>query len=562
MKSLYKNFKWKIALSMLMVGFATASCEDYLEVIPKDSLSDAILWADEENAELVLNGLYGKINLPLVSLGSGTNPWFDCADNYTDNSINHKSWAPSRGIYTKGLETPLQVSALSLQWPRFGTIRACNLFISRVEASTLDGDWKKQKLAEARFLRAFQYSILWTMFGGVPIITDVLDRNTQGDEIFRARNTDDETYQFIVDECAAIADDLPLVPETARVGKGTALTLKAWCELFHASPLKNPGNDKSRWALAAATNKQVMDLGVYSLFPNHETMLYEANNNNKEIIFSRTFLGNTAIGNSRSGLQSISKVNGIQYSWGGVQPLQELVDSYAMANGLPITNPESGYDPQNPYANREKRFYDDILYDGCIWQGFEVQYWIGSGSQNELDLFFGGTIRPASSYHTRKGIESKYYINGDNKLSSANFAIFRYAEVLLSYAEAQNEATGPDESVYNTVNQVRARVDLPPLKANLSQDEMRTAIRRERRVELCFEDKRWFDIIRWKIAENVIPSCHTMKITKQNGKKVYTVVSTGGTRIFHPDRQYLIPIQIGTIDLNEKLVQNPGYGNN
>src|SRR5690606_5790149 len=98
------------------------------------------------------------------------------------------------------------------QWDQFNNIRKCNVFISKVEESTLDENWKKLRLAEARFLRAYFYSLLWTTYGGVPIITDVLDRNTQGDEIFRARNTDEETFQFIVDECAAIAEDLPERP--------------------------------------------------------------------------------------------------------------------------------------------------------------------------------------------------------------------------------------------------------------------------------------------------------------------------------------------------------------
>lgn len=530
------------------------SCNDYLDVTPKERVSDATLWADKGNADLFLNGIYSSIRGPI--------DFFDHGDNYTDNTISQYLWAGSRGIYVLGIETPGTNSNLQ-QWNQFTNIRKCNVFISKIESSTLDPDWKKLRTAEARFLRAYFYSLLWTTYGGVPIITDVLDRNTQGDEIFRARNTDAETFKFIVDECAAIANDLPLKPGKSRVGKGAALTLKGWCELFNASPLKNTTNDKTRWALAAATNKAVIDLNAYSLFPDRETMLFESNNNNSEVIFDKSYLGGTSIGNSRSGVQPIGVVGGAQQSWSGVNVTQELIDEYAMDNGLPISDAKSGYNPQKPYENREKRFYQDIIYDGSYWMGFESVYVSGSGSLNELDLNFGGTNRPATVYHPRKAIEPQYYVNGWNNLSSANWVIFRYAEVLLSYAEAQNEAVGPDAAVYTAINTVRARVGLPPLKEGFTQDEMRTAIYRERRVELCFEDKRWPDLIRLKLAEKLMPgTVHTMKIEKVNGVKVYSIVPTGGTnRAFDPAKNYLLPIPRSAMDRNPELTQNPGYGN-
>lgn len=532
-----------------------SSCQDYLEVTPKERVSDATLWASTGNADLFLNGIYGSIRGPI--------DFFDHGDNYTDNSISQYLWAGSRSLYVLGIETPGTTSSLQ-QWDQFNNIRKCNVFISKVEESTLDENWKKLRLAEARFLRAYFYSLLWTSYGGVPIITDVLDRNTQGDEIFRARNTDEETFQFIVDECVAIAEDLPERPGASRAGKGSALTLKAWCELFNASPLKNTSNDQTRWQLAANTFKQVIDLGVYSLFPDREALFYEANNNNVEVIFDKTYLGGTNIGNSRSGLQPICFVGGTQNSWSGVNPTQELVDEYAMANGLPITDPASGYDPQNPYVNREKRFYQDINFDGNVWNGHESVYWTGSGSPNEVDFNFGSTGRPCTVYHPLKGIETQYYVNGHNLLSSANWVIFRYAEVLLGYAEAQNEAAGPDQSVYDAINLIRARVELPPLQNGLSQEEMRIAIHRERRVELCFEDKRWPDLIRLKLAEKLIPgTVHTMKIDMVAGEKVYTVVPTGGNnRAFDPAKNYLLPIPQAALDRNTKLIQNPGYGSN
>jgi hypothetical protein len=320
--------------------------------------------------------------------------------------------------------------------------------------------------------------------------------------------------------------------------------------------LKNPNNDKTRWATAAATSKQVIDLNTYSLFADYNLQFFEENNDNAETIFAKKYLGGTSLGGGREGLQGTWIVGGLQRAYGGVDPTQELVDEYQMANGLSITNPASGYDPQHPYVNREKRFYQSIIYDGAFWLGFEVVIRHGAGSRDETDL---SNINESTNtgYYLLKGLNPKYAINGNNQQNSANFIIFRYAEILLSYAEAQNEAVGPDASVYQAVNQVRSRSELPGLPAGLTQDQMRTALRRERRVELAFEEKRWYDLMRWKIAEtNLNGSLHAMLI--ENG--VYKILPAAeGTRIFYPLKNYLYPIPQSVIDKNKTLVQNPNY---
>jgi hypothetical protein len=186
-----------------------------------------------------------------------------------------------------------------------------------------------------------------------------------------------------------------------------------------------------------------------------------------------------------------------------------------MANGLPITDPASGYNPQNPYVNREKRFYQSIVYDGATWLGYEIVIRQGVGSRMETDL---SNINESTNtgYYLLKGLNPKYAINGSNQQNSANFIIFRFAEVLLNYAEAQNEATGPDASVFDAVNKVRLRSELPPLASGMSQEQMRIAIQRERRVELAFEEKRWYDLMRLKLAmKNLNGPLHAMVIQKE-----------------------------------------------
>mgnify|MGYP002377524468 CR=1 FL=1 len=527
------------------------SCKkNFLDVTPKDQISDNTVWATTDNADLFLNSIYGSIPGPFNT--------FDPEENYSDDCMDGINPVRSRQIYANSVYTP---SNAPTYWGVYSYIRKCNLFIEKVTASKLPGTWKQLRLAETRFLRAYLYMLLWTRYGGVPIITDVLNSSVQGDAIFRSRNTLDETFKFITDECAGAANDLPIKATVAgRVTKGAALALKGWCELFNASPLHNPDNNKTKWALAAATNKQVMDLNVYSLFPDYETMFYEENNNNVESIFAKAYLGGTSIGGSREGIQGPTFANGVQHAYGMINPSQEIVDSYSMANGLPIADPASGYDPQNPYVNREKRFYQSIVYDGSFWLGSEMLTRQGVGSKNQLDLS-GGSGVTKTGYYLRKGLNPKYAVNGINMLNSASYMVFRYAEVLLSYAEAQNEAVGPDESVYQAINKVRIRSELPSLTAGLSQDQMRAEIRRERRVELAFEEKRWYDLIRWKIAEKSLNgSLHAMKIEQVNGQWVYSIIpAPGGGRTFYANKNYYWPIPQSAMDKNSKLIQNPNY---
>ncbi len=526
-----------------------SACSDFLDVDPKDQISDATLWTSTANADLFLNNIYSGIPSPFRVE--------DPTENWSDNSMVGRVGPPSRSLMNLSQYTPANAPS---QWGNFSNIRKANLFIQKVNASSLPDDWKKQRLGEARFLRAYYYTLLWLYYGGVPVITDVLNSSEQGDAIFRPRNTAEETFKFIVEECTAAAADLPLKAEAPRVTRGSALTLKGWVELVWASPIYNTGNDASRWQTAANTNKQVMDLGVYQLFPDYNALHLEDNNNNVEVIFDKQHLGGTSFGSSKETYWGTPWVDGIGRSWGGVTPTQEIIDEYVMANGLPITDPASGYDPQNPYVNREKRFYQSIVYDGSEWQGSIIVMKQGVGSRTATDLSdFNGATN--TGYNLKKGMNPKYINSGNTGESSASFIIFRYAEVLLSFAEAQNEAAGPSQAVYDAVNQVRTRSELPPLKAGLDKDEMRKEIHRERRIELAFEEKRWFDLIRLRLAEkNLNATMHGMVIEQVDGKWVYRIIEApGGTRVFDPSKNYFLPLPQEAVDRNPQLNQNPNY---
>lgn len=549
-----KNFR-SINFVAIIIVLSLFSCDKFLSKVPADALSDQTLWNSKDNVDLFLNGVYSRIP------GSFTTD--DPIENYSDNAMAAGGNLYSREVYGQAEYTADNSPTFSASWATlYAAIRSCNVFIKNVNTSDGINDeaWKTKRLAEGRFLRAYFYHLLWLQYGGVPIIEDVLSISEQGEEIFRPRNTDEETVKFITDECSIIANDLP---ENAEVGgratRGAALALKGWCELYNASPLKNADNDKSRWQKAASTFKMIIDLGVYTLFPEYNEMFMEGNNNNKEVIFAKQYLGNTSLGGSREGLQGPWHAGPLDVSWNGVNPTQELVDAYMMANGLPISDPASGYNPQDPYSNREKRFYESIVYDGSTWLGYEMVIKQGVGSDIATDIS-GSRGGPKGGYFLRKGLNQKYAVKGPNQQNSANEIIFRYGEILLCYAEAQNEAVGPDESVYNAVNDVRDRVDLPPLTDGLTQEQMREAIYRERRVELAFENKRLYDLLRWKTAFDVLNThLHGMIIEKVDDVWNYRVFEAPFGERHFKERNYLLPIPRSVLELNKLLTPTPGY---
>ena len=548
-KNIKKNALYTLIFLVSMGSFSCKkSLDEQLSITPHDRLTDESVWSSTSTADVFLNSIYGY-------LPDGNN-WYDPFDNWSDNSICGYSWVVSRTEAAQANYTPatLNFDQLPYSWSAlYVDVRACNVFIKNVSASALDTGYKRQRVAEARFLRAYFYQELWMLYGGVPILTDPLDISVQGDSIFKARNTADETFTFITTELATIADDLPITAsESGRATKGAALTLKGWVELFD-----------HQYAASAATNKQVMDMAVYSLFPDFGSLFLPANNGNNEGIFYREYVPRVIGGRCDSYDGATFTAGGVETSWGGVNPTQELVDDYDMDNGLPITDPASGYDSQHPYVHREKRFYQSIVYDGSYWYNDTIYTRQGIGSPNEIDLS-DHSDAGQTGYYQRKGLNDQITLGADNWNSGSSgqsYYYFRYAEVLMNYAEAQNEAIGPDASVYSAINQVRTRAQLPDLTPGLSQDAMRTAIRRERRVEFAFEGKRWWDLIRWNIAHiNLNKQLHGISIKSNGGVLTYTPVTTpGGDHQFDASKNYLFPIPQSAIDQNKNLTQNPNY---
>jgi starch-binding outer membrane protein, SusD/RagB family len=580
------------------------SCnEDFLDNTDKTRLTDEMQWQSEGNADIFLNDIYARLS----------NKWNtpDNLDNFTDDNDAGFYWKSYR--WRQGIVDPTTDAGMPMDngnsntaannnatdyanWGMaYSKIRKCNYFIEKVNenAANFSPEYIKKRVDEVRFLRAYFYSELWMHVGGVPIITKSLDRMTMDtSEIYRPRNTFEETFNFITTELDEIVKNnvLPIKyrngeSNAGRATLGAALLLKGWVELYAASPAFNSGTspagadpnhlisfaspDPGRWAKAAATNKQFIDTygGTYALFPDLNNFWRESNEYNSEVVWDRQVVAVT-MGSNYEQYGGPVWIDGVYYTWGNYCPTQELVDQFRMANGKSISDPTSGYDPQHPYVNREKRFYDFIVYDGAPYK----QDWMARTdtiytridkvrpSKNQID--FGTDDVSNTAYYFKKKINPDKPRGGS--ASGQNFVYYRYAEVLLNYAEAQNEAEGPDASVYDAINAIRRRSSFPDLEPGLDQAGMREAIRNERRVELCFENKRFYDIIRWVIAEDVMnKDFHGMKITNTSpsdnkGTWVYEIVPLNHPHVFHK-KMYMNPIPQSVIDQNKKIVQNPGY---
>lgn len=417
--------------------------------------------------------------------------------------------------------------------------------------------------AEARFLRSFYYFELLKRYGGVPLVET---STGDGDDLKGLkRKSFDECVNFIGSEISAV---LPGLKDTwvgfedekwrGRVTKSAALALKSRLLLYAASPLHNPDNNLDKWKKAAQAAYEVIALNRFALHSDYKGLFRLGNgaDGNTEVIFALQ-------GWARNDFEKRNYPIGYdQGGQGSTCPSQNLVDAYEMkATGAAIHEPGSGYDPENPYAGRDPRLAMSVLTNNTAFKGRPIEAWVGG-----LDGF-GKPRGTTTGYYIRKYVDEGLNLT-QNTSSIHTWILFRYAEILLNYAEAMNEAFGPEAkggyplSAKAAVDLVRSRpgVAMPILPPGLSQEEMRDRIRRERRVELAFEEHRFFDVRRWKIAEETenMPLM-AMKITKnEEGQFNYLVVKAEDRKFY--EKMYFYPIpETEILKSGGNLVQNEGW---
>ena len=508
-----------------------AACrKDLLVTVPTDRISTGIYWKTDVDATNAANAVYTYMD------GVNLVFWDGLSDIGHFNTTG-AAFAPiDQGV------ADAQNGEFAAQYTTcYKGINAVNNFMANVDRITVtNATLVNSRRGEVRALRAYFYLKLAGWFGAVPLVTG----NITIDEGTQLTRTDVATiYDYIGKELDTAATLLPNTQtDKGRITKGAALALKARAMLY-----------AGRYTEAAAAAKAVMDLNVYSLYPAYKQLFTYAAENNSEVIMDKQFVKDIYSNNIFSSMAAASLASSVAQ----VVPTKQGADEFEMANGKAITDPASGFDPYHPYDNRDPRLRYSIYTPGDTLVNGKVYNPIpGSGT---ADAIGGGNL-----YATTTGYNVRKYINPEDLSapgnSGINIIIIRYPEVLLTYAEAKIELNQLDQSVYDAINQVRARpdVNMPPIAAGQSQAQLRAAVRHERTVELEFEGLHTFDIRRWKTAETIYPG-PIKGITYVKGGVLTTVVNSSFIRSFNPQRDYLWPIPQQEIILNKNLVQNPNW---
>lgn len=559
----------KILLAVSLISLSVVGCKkEFLNVEPTDRISTATIESDTSVLEAYVTNRYIGTRLQDKEAdgsapGFGRGFEYSMWSSYTDESVYNNddfTWLIQRGQLA-----PENLGSAGVYWGRsYKSIRECNYALGVLSKIEMSLTHKKQLVAELKFVRAFRYQDLIRNYGGVVLMGDKvtsLTDNLQDPALFK-RATIKESIDYTVSQLNEAAADLPLDNSSSwiagRATKGAALALKSRLLLYAASPLFNAGT----WEAAAAAAQAVIGLNKYGIYNGGYENLF-LNDQNNEIIFARLFTKNA----NHTHLEIANGPNGYG-GWGGNLPMQNLVDDYEMINGKPISDPTSGYDINNPYKDRDPRFAATILYNGAAYRERNVETFIPGGKDSKDGNDNWNTSK--TGYYLKKFMNNSYPLQ--NPWGNAGFQpwiYFRYAEILLNYAEAANEAYGPDivapgasMTARQAVNMVRARVgvNMPALAAGLTQSQMRDAVRYERRVELAFEEHRYYDVRRWKIAD--------VTENKPAGGIIVTKTGTGFTytskvaldgRKFET-KHYWLPIPRAEILASGgKLGQNTGY---
>lgn len=553
-----KTKKIYIAGALLVLGLA--SCTD-LDRSPIEQLSDASYWKSNDDAVKAVNDLY---NCAPEWNGDAIIGLTDAAIN-SDDAVHGIKW--SEGNISKGIYDPQD-----FDWAgNYGTIRQTNIILKYVPTVASMSDTEKaQAMAQARFFRAYQYFQLIRQFGDVPYTESPLTLEEQKD-VKRAPKA--EVYKHILEDFDYAATNLPKTwdgADDARITKGGALAMKARAALSQ--------ND---WKVARDAAKAVMDLGVYELYDQGNTGKYKelfwtaTDNGCKETVIKKQFIA------YKNDWYLIGWEAFPTLGWGGLNPTQSLVDAFEDKDGAPIAK-SSTYDPTKPFENRDPRLETVVLHDGESMYGATVKVApLKSCAPTGIGTHGDAT---ATGYNQQKWLDPTVDPKTDGWHMDMDYKILRYAEVLLTYAEAQNELQPLDQSAFDAVNKVRARVGMPALQKTDSskptycgtQDELRKRIWNEWRVEFALEGgHRQWDIRRWGIAKQVLNAPFyglTYKLVDskdadaKDGGKICILYSQDkdAKRVevrkgHYEDHNILYPIPQKEIDLNPNLTQNAGY---
>jgi hypothetical protein len=554
-----KNKNIYIALLALLLSFA--ACEDGLEKYPLDRPSDVNYLSSKAEMEMAITSCYNSL---WMGLGYGL-PDFQMSDCLSDIA-----WERADATFqTLGNGShDSNNSVVSTFWNKYyQAIGRSNFIIENIARGKdkVTAEEYNRYIADAKFLRAYWYHKLTEYFGDVPLLVKPVSSLA---ETQVAKTPKAEITSLILKDLDDAAKDLPLTvkaSEKGRATRGAALALKTRVALLN-----------SLWEIAAQAATDLTNLGLYSLDESFDGLFKKnGQSSSKEIIFSLQYKFNyynwsTSGTDTRMGQGYSSKI-----------PTQSLVDSYECKDGLSIDKSPL-FNLAKPYQNRDPRLNSTIVVPGSVFAGYQFET-----HKDSVVCWNYNTTPPTrvanqdalNAYASFSGYCWRKYSEDDKSLgtgiSEVSHIVLRYADVLLMYAEAKIELNQIDESVYDAINKVRQRVNMPVITSGKTQAELRSIVRKERKYELAWEGVRLFDIRRWKLAEKVMVGPLFGRIPKgilasapvidEFGTPNYDNVSNKSSmrviemRAFNKNRDYLFPIPRLEVETNKLLTQNPGY---
>lgn len=597
------NIKY-INLSVILMFFLSG-CSDILDQTPQDRFSDPVVWSDMDLIELYVSRIYRNVYHGMSKsnvMGSMTDELVDSRGGvirpWNQGAMTADNFGPDRG---------------EQNWDRgYSQIQSINLALDKIADFDEPGDIERVR-GELLFLRAWTYHQMMRSYGGLVLLENPTEL---GDDFLgQTRASFEETIDFIVQDTDEAAEILGYKSEMemGRATKEAAMALKSRVLLFAASELtagpevaselvgySNPDRT-ALWTAARDAAQAVMDLGSMSLAdfgaPDQEAVaenyfaFFETTDlSDDEIIWGKMFRQDT----DGSGDTDLSRQNlrfgpnGL-HNWGGNGPLQQLVDSYQMADGSDFfdhfsltgnneyINTSSVHTSNNPYHFRDPRFYGTVLYDSTRWQPrfdnlADIDP-VGIYDRRTRRVIENGQVvserfgldtqqGPVEDWNaTNVGYLLKKFMQRDvvgrDEYNNNSWIHMRYAEVLMNYAEASLEL-GDETTAATYINMIRNRAGMPDFTGGV-----REALHYERKIEFVGENIRWHDIRRWKILEETLPQTPlgiTITEVTEAGETTTTwrQVRAAPDNIF-VERMYWIPIASDELQRAPQLQQNPGF---
>jgi hypothetical protein len=591
-----------ISIAAIFLILLNSCQKDVLDKQPLDIITDAIVWNDQNLIDAYLTQTYANTYVFTQECSDNeefgrSDMWFGFVDVLQLSDEVKQVWGPA----APGKNGTIRINGGTLEWweTSYKVIRALNEFIKRVPEAPVEDVFKKEKTAEARWIRAFNYFSMVKRYGGVPIITDPQSIDDPKETLYPKRNAEKEVYDFVISEMDAIVNDLPdgASAKPGRASKGAALALKSRAALYAGSIAQygtvqlngllgiNSEEANAYYQKSYEASKALMDGGDYALYNSDPDKVANYQNiflkkDHSEVIFAKkhTYIDKLAGGN---GWAWDFFVGPSPQAWGGgtcITPYLEMVEEYEYIDGTPGTWDRDAvqqrlWSTDELWANRDPRFYASICTQNTIWKGAPLQFYYGLRKPDGSVLYdgsyegiaargnqqFTSVERTGTGFGVLKYLDENKNMFGPRADSGTDYLVFRYGEILLNFAEAAYELGKTNEAL-DAINQIRTRAGV----AELTSID-REKIRHERKIELAFEGHRYWDLRRWRTAVNdltrsfsgidYILDYETRKYQIQVRPHIDGITNQP---VFH-EYNYYLPITLARTGNNTNLVENPGY---